>query len=128
MNKGKQVLTSPKLSPPIGPFSHAVRAEGFIYLSGQVGQDPATGKLVADDVERQTEQIFRNLAAVLETADKSFDDVVRVGVYLTNMANFSAMNAIYGKHFRSPYPARTAIGVAALPLGAVIEIDLIVKA
>jgi 2-iminobutanoate/2-iminopropanoate deaminase len=122
----KQAFISPKLSPPVGPFSHAARVGGFIHISGQAGQDPATGKLVADDVVRQTEQIFSNLAAALESAGKSFNDVVRAGVYLTNMADFGAMNTIYAKHFSSPYPARTTIGVAALPIGAAVEIDLIV--
>lgn len=123
----KQAITTPKLAPPAGPFSAAIRSGGFIFLSGQIGQVPATGMLVEGGVERQTDQIFSNLAAVLEGAGKSFDDVVRAGVYLTNMGDFSAMNAIYAKHFNRPFPARTTIGVAALPLGAAVEIDLVVK-
>lgn len=123
----KQAVVSDKLAPPAGPFSAAVRSNGFIYFSGQVGQDPATGKLVDGGVPEQTERIFANLALVLEAAGKSFADVVRAGVYLTDIASFAAMNAVYAKHFDAPYPARTTIGVAALPLGALVEIDLVVQ-
>jgi 2-iminobutanoate/2-iminopropanoate deaminase len=122
----KTAILSKKLAPPAGPFSQAIRANGLIYLSGQIGQDPATGRIVEGGIQSETEQVFRNLAAVLEAAGKTFVDVVRVGVYLTDMANFATMNAVYAKHFEAPYPARTTIGVAALPLGAVVEIDLVV--
>ena len=124
----KTAVTSPELAPPVGPFSQAVDAGGFIYFSGQVGQDPKTGKLVAGGIAGETERIFQNLSAVLEAAGKSFDDVVRAGVYLTSMSDYAALNGIYAKHFSQPFPARTVIGVAALPLGACVEIDLIVKA
>jgi 2-iminobutanoate/2-iminopropanoate deaminase len=126
--KSRTAITSPELTPPVGPFSQAVEASGFIYFSGQVGQDPATGKLVAGGIAAETERIFRNLSAVLKAAGRSFDDVVRAGVYLTNINDFAAMNGIYAKHFSQPFPARTTIGVAALPLGACVEIDLVVKA
>jgi 2-iminobutanoate/2-iminopropanoate deaminase len=124
----KTAITSPKLAPPAGPFSQAIEVGGFIYVSGQVGQDPATGKVVEGGIAGETERVFRNLAAVLEAAGKSFDHVARAGVYLTNMGDFGAMNGIYAKHFSQPFPARTTIAVAALPLGASVEIDLIVKA
>ena len=124
----KIAVTSPKLTPPIGPFSQAIRSDGFMYLSGQVGQDPTTGRLVTGGVVVETEQVLKNLAAVLEAAGKSFDDVVRAGVYLTSMSDFASMNAVYAKHFAQPYPARTTIAVAGLPLGACVEIDLVVKA
>ena len=124
----KTAITSPELSPPVGPFSQAVKVDGFIYLSGQVGQDPATGKVVEGGIEAETERVFQNIAALLKAAGRGFDDVVRVGVYLTNIGDFAAMNAIYARHFTQPYPARTTIGVAALPLGARVEIDLVVKA
>ena len=125
---GKTAVASPELTPPVGPFSQAVEAGGFIYLSGQVGQDPATGKLVAGGIAAETERIFRNLSAVLRAAGKGFDDVVRAGVYLTSMGDYAAVNGIYARHFSQPFPARTAICVAALPLGACVEIDLVVKA
>ncbi|HMK23390.1 MAG TPA: Rid family detoxifying hydrolase [Terriglobales bacterium] len=124
----KTAVTSPELTPPVGPFSQAIKVEGFIYFSGQVGQDPKTGKLVTGGISAETERVFQNLSAVLKAAGKGFDDVVRAGVYLTNMSDYVAVNAIYARHFSQPFPARTAIGVAALPLGACVEIDLVVKA
>jgi 2-iminobutanoate/2-iminopropanoate deaminase len=124
----RTAITSPELTPPVGPFSHAVEVGGFLYFSGQVGQDPATGKVVEGGIVAETERIFRNLLAVLKAAGRSFDDVARAGVYLTNMNDFAAMNGIYAKYFSQPFPARTTIAVAALPLGACVEIDLIVKA
>jgi 2-iminobutanoate/2-iminopropanoate deaminase len=124
----KTTITSPELAPPVGPFSQAVEAGGFIYFSGQVGQDPATGKLVEGGIAAETERVFENLSAVLKAAGRSFDDVVRAGVFLTSISDFAALNGIYARHFRQPYPARTTIGVAALPLGACVEMDLVVKA
>ena len=124
----KIAITSPDLSPPVGPFTQAIEVGGFLYLSGQVGQDPATGKVVEGGIAAETERIFQNLSAVLKAAGRSFDDVVRAGVYLTNMTDFAEMNGIYAKHFSQPFPARTTIGVAALPLEACVEIDLVVKA
>src|SRR5690242_18515229 len=124
----KIAITSPELSPPVGPFSQAIKIDGFIYFSGQVGQDPATGKVVEGGIVAETERVFRNLAAVLKAAGRSFDDVVRAGVFLTSMSDFAAMNSIYAKYFSQPFPARTTIGAAALPLGACVEIDLVVKA
>ena len=123
----KTAVTSPELTPPVGPFSQAIEVGGFLYFSGQVGQEPATGKVVEGGIAAETERVFRNLAAILEAAGRSFDDVVRAGVYLTNISDFVAMNGIYAKHFNQPFPARTTIGVAALPLGACVEIDLVVK-
>jgi 2-iminobutanoate/2-iminopropanoate deaminase len=124
----KIAISSQELAPPVGPFSQAVEVGGFLYFSGQVAQDPATGKLVEGGIVAETERLFQNLSAVLKAVGKSFDDVVRAGVFLTNMSDFAAMNSIYAKHFSQPFPARTTIGVAALPLGACVEIDLVVKA
>ena len=124
----KTAITSPELAPPVGPFSQAVDAGGFIYFSGQVGQDPATGKLVPGGITAETDRLFQNLSAVLKAAGKSFDDVVRAGVFLTSMSDFAAMNGIYAKYFSQPFPARTTIAAAELPLGACVEIDLVVKA
>jgi 2-iminobutanoate/2-iminopropanoate deaminase len=122
----RDVTTSDKLPVPVGPFSLAVRGGGLLFLSGQVAQDPATGKLIDGDAARQTDQILRNLATALEAAGKDLGDVLRVGVYLVDMSDFAAMNAVYGRYFTEPYPARTAIGVAALPLGAAVEMDVVV--
>lgn len=122
----RDATTSDKLPVPVGPFSLAVRGGGLLFLSGQVAQDPATGKLIDGDAARQTDQILRNLATALEAAGKDLGDVLRVGVYLVDMSDFAAMNAVYGRYFTKPYPARTAIGVAALPLGAAVEMDVVV--
>jgi len=124
----KTVIVSPELTPPVGPFSQAIEAGGFLYFSGQVAQDPTTGKVVEGGIVAETERVFQNLSAVLKAAGKSFDDVVRAGVFLTRISDFVAMNGVYAKYFSQPFPARTTIGVAALPLGACVEIDLVVKA
>src|SRR3954447_25515818 len=94
-----ETISSDQLSPPVGPFSPAVRSGGFIFLSGQVGQDPATGKVVAGGVEAEARQLFTNIATLLEAAGKSFGDVVRAGVYLTRMDDFGLVNAIYAEQF-----------------------------
>ncbi|GAB3201891.1 2-iminobutanoate/2-iminopropanoate deaminase [Pontibacter aydingkolensis] len=111
----------------VGPYSHAVEAGDFVYLSGQTPIYAATGKLVEGDIAAQTEQCFKNLFTVLAAAGLTPDDVVKVNVFLTDMANFSAMNAVYEKQFSAPYPARTTIGVASLPLGAQVELEMIAK-
>src|ERR1700704_1177538 len=124
----KTAITAPELAPPAGPFSQAIEVGGFLYFSGQVGQDPATGKVVEGGIVAETERVFRNLAAVLKAAGKNFDDVARAGVYLANMSDFGAMNGIYAKHFSHPFAARTPVAGTALPPGACVEIDLVVKA
>ncbi|MBC9784063.1 RidA family protein [Heliobacterium chlorum] len=111
----------------VGPYSHAVESGDLIFLSGQTPIDSETGKLVEGDITNQTEQCFKNLFNVLEAAGLTHDDVEKVNVFLTDMGNFAAMNAVYSKHFSSPYPARTTIGVAALPLGAQVEIEMIAR-
>ena len=109
----------------VGPYAHAVRARGLPYLSGQTPIDPATGALVAGDVEVQTHRVFANLAAVLAAAGAGLADGVKVNVYLTDMADFAAMNAGYADVFDEPYPARTTVAVAGLPLGARVEIEAV---
>jgi 2-iminobutanoate/2-iminopropanoate deaminase len=111
----------------VGPYSHAVEAGKLVYLSGQTPIDPHTGKLVDGDIAIQTMQCFKNLFNVLKAANLKPDNVVKVNVFLTNMKDFPAMNEIYKKHFIEPYPARTTIGVAALPLGAQVEIEMIAR-
>jgi len=124
----KTAIVSPELAPPVGPFSQAIEVDGFLYFSGQVAQDPATGKVVEGGIVAETERVFRNLSAILKAAGKSSDDVVRVGVFLISISDFVAMNGVYAKYFTQPFPARTTVAVAALPLGARVEIDLVVKA
>ena len=111
----------------VGPYSHAVETGNLLYLSGQTPIDAATGKLVEGDIAAQTKQCFVNLFAVLKAAGLTPDDVVKVNVFLTDMANFGAMNDVYKTQFSEPYPARTTIGVAALPLGAQVEIEMIAQ-
>jgi 2-iminobutanoate/2-iminopropanoate deaminase len=123
-----EAIRSETLSPPVGPFSPAIRSGDFLFFSGQVGQDPSTGKLVAGGVEAEARQLFRNLATLLEAAGKSFADVVKASVFLADMADFATFNAIYAEQFEPPYPARTTVAVAALPLGAALEIELLVRA
>lgn len=112
---------------PPGPFSLGVTAEPFIFLSGQIGLDPRTGKLVAGGIGEECRQIFRNIEAVLKAAGKSFDDVIKATVFLVDMKEWPAMNEIYAAQFKAPHPARTSIGVAALPMGARVEIEVIAR-
>jgi len=109
------------------PFSAGVHAGKTLFLSGQVGLDPATGALVRGGVAAETDQIFANIASVLAAAGKSLGDVVKTNVYLAHMDDYAAMNTAYARAFEAPYPARTCIGVAALPLGARVEIEAIVR-
>jgi 2-iminobutanoate/2-iminopropanoate deaminase len=109
------------------PYSPAVRSGDQVFLSGQTGIDPATGQLVDGGVAAQAEQIFKNLAAVLSAAGLSLGDVIKCNVYLIDIADFQAMNAVYARQFEQPYPARTTVAVAALPGGARIEIELVAR-
>ncbi len=112
----------------VGPYSHAISSGGFVFLSGQTPLDPATGRLVDGDVGAQTRQCLANLSAVLAGAGLDLGDVVEASVFLTDMGDFQAMNQAYAERFAEPYPARTTIGVAALPLGARVEIRLVARA
>ena len=109
----------------VGPYSHAVAAPPHLFLSGQTPLDGGTGTLVPGGIEAQTRQCLKNLFAVLGAAGLQPDDVVKCNVFLTDMADFDAMNRAYAEHFSAPYPARTTIGVAALPLGARVEIEMV---
>ena len=108
------------------PLSAGVRGPGVLYLSGQVALDPATGRFTGGDVAAQTERTLENIRALLASVGSSFDDVLRVGVFLTSMESFAAMNAVYARYFRTPYPARTTVAVRELPLGAAVEIEMTV--
>lgn len=112
----------------VGPYSHAVRHGNLLFVSGQTPIDPATGKVVDGGIAAQTRQVFTNLEAVLTAAGSSFADVIKVNVYLTDITNFAAVNAIYAENFTEPYPARTTIAAAGLPLGAAVEIELTAEA
>ena len=109
----------------IGPYSVGVWAGDLLYLSGQTPIDPATARLIDGDVQAQTHRVFDNLEGALRDAGLTMDDVIKCNVYLTDMANFAAMNAAYGARFAAPFPARTTVAVAGLPLGASVEIELV---
>ncbi len=109
----------------LGPYSQAVRAGDWVFLSGQIGLDPATGELVQGGAAAQAERALENLSAVLDEAGLSFADVVRTSIYLVDLNDFSAVNEIYAGCVSEPYPARVTVGVAALPKGALVEVDAV---
>ena len=111
----------------IGTYSQAIRAGNTVYLSGQIPLDPATGELVAGDMEAQVRRVFENLKALAAAAGSDLDHAVRVTVYLTDLQHFALVNRVMAEYFSQPYPARAAIGVAALPKGAAVEIDAILE-
>jgi len=121
----RTIIHSDHAPKAIGPYSQAVRSGNTLYLSGQTPLVPSTGELATGDISAQTQQVFENLKAVLTAAGASFDHVVRVGIYLTDLGNFAAVNEVMKRYFAEPYPARSTIGVAALPRGAAVEIDLV---
>lgn len=117
-----RTISTPDAPKAIGPYSQAVSADAFVFVSGQLGLDPKTGNLVSEDVRSQSEQALKNLSAILLAAGTDLDHVVSVDVFLTDMADFQKMNAVYETFFGNHRPARAAIGVAALPKGARVEI------
>lgn len=121
----KKIINTAKAPAAVGPYSQAVEMNGTLYVSGQIPINPETGKLVEGDITVQTEQVFRNISAILESAGYSFPDVVKSTCLLSNMADFKAMNEVYGKYYAVNQPARAAFAVRELPLGALIEIETI---
>ena len=122
----KRVVFASSAPSPVGPYSQAIVAGGFVFASGQIPLDPASGKLVEGDIEAQAARVLDNLSKVLEAAGSSLDHVVRASVYLADLADFPRVNAVYARYFTAdPKPARTTVQVAALPLGAQVEIDAI---
>ena len=120
----KKVISSPKAPAAVGPYSQAIEINGMLFVSGQLPTNPATGK-APEAIEEQTRQSLANAAAILEEAGYSFADVVKTTVLLTDIKDFAAMNAVYAEHFSGAYPARVCYQVAALPMGAKVEIDMI---
>ncbi len=118
----KQIIQTPDAPSAIGTYSQAVRVGDTVYLSGQIGLDPTTMQM-EEGIDAQIHRVFQNLRAVASAADSSFDDLVKLNVYLTDLANFAKVNEIMASYFRPPYPARAAVGVAALPRGALVEMD-----
>ncbi len=121
----REVIATKDAPQAIGPYSQAIKAGGFIFLSGQVALDPATGQVVEGDVAAQTERALKNLSAVLAAAGSSLAKAVKTTVYLKNMSDFAAMNEVYGRYFTQPAPARSTVEVAALPKNVLVEIDVV---
>jgi 2-iminobutanoate/2-iminopropanoate deaminase len=119
------VVTTAKAPKAVGPYVQGVKAHGFLFTAGQIGLDPATGKLVEGGIEAQTRRVLENLKAVVEAAGSSFTHAVKATVYLTDLNHFQAMNRIYATYFEGQSPARSTVGVAQLPLGALVEIELV---
>ena len=123
----RSVVHTDRAPKAIGPYSQAVRTGNTVYFSGQIPLDPGTGELVTGDITFQTRRVFENLKAVCEAAGGSLAQIVRVGIYLTDLGNFTAVNAVMAEYCQPPYPARSTIGVASLPRGAQVEIDAILQ-
>ncbi len=124
---GKQIISTANAPAAIGTYSQAVRAGNTIWVSGQIALDPATMTLVGGGIEAETRRVFDNLKAVVAAAGASLDEVVKVNVYLTDLAHFALVNKVMAEYFREPYPARAAVGVASLPRGAQVEVECIVS-
>jgi len=127
-NPMKQEVRTEKAPQAIGPYSQGIVANGFVFASGQIAFDPATGQLNMGSIEDQTRQVLKNLGAVLEAAGSSFDHVVKATVFLQDMNDFSRMNQVYAEFFKSPFPARAAVQVARLPRDVKVEIEAIALA
>jgi len=121
----KQTVSTAKAPKAIGSYEQAIKVGDFIYASGQIPIDPATGNLVAGDIKAQTERVLQNLKAILDDQHLTFANVVKSTVFLTNLADFATMNEVYAKYFTENYPARSTIQVSALPKGAMVEIEVI---
>ncbi len=124
----RAIVDAPGLGKALGPYSRAVWAGNILYLAGQLGIDPATNKLVEGGAGPETEQLMKGIVSVLGAAGLSMADVIKANVYLTDIADFAAMNKVYETFFEAPYPVRTTVGIAALPGGARVEIEVIAAA
>jgi 2-iminobutanoate/2-iminopropanoate deaminase len=121
----KTIITAPDAPKAVGPYSVAVRTGNLLFMSGQIPLDPATGQLVANDIETQTERVLQNITAVLAAAGATLANVVKSSVFMADLSMFQRMNAVYARYFNSEPPARSTYQVAALPLGALVEIECI---
>lgn len=121
----KDVVLTDRGPKPIGPYSQAIKTEGFLFASGQVALDPVTNEFVAGDIAKQTERVLENVKGILEAAGSNLHRVVKTTVFLKNMSDFSAMNEVYAKYFASAPPARSTVEVARLPKDALVEIEVI---
>ena len=121
----KEIIATSNAPKAVGPYSQAVKANGFLYISGQLPIVPATGEFVSSDVAEQAEQCVKNLIAILAEAGMTLDNVVKCTVFLTDIADFGRVNEVYAKYFKAPYPARSAFAITALPKGGLVEIEAI---
>ncbi len=126
MSTKKQVNTE-KAPSAIGPYSQAILTEGLLFASGQIPINPATGNIESDDVATQTEQVLKNIGAVLAECGLTYSDVLKTTVFLTDLNDFATVNGIYGEYFKQPYPARSCVQVGALPKAAKVEIEFVAK-
>jgi 2-iminobutanoate/2-iminopropanoate deaminase len=124
----RDVIATDEAPKAIGPYSQAIKANGFVFVSGQIPIDPATQQLIEGDVAVQTERVLKNLSAILKAAGSSLQNVVKAGVFLKNMSDFGAMNEVYGRYFADAPPARSTVEVARLPKDVLVEIDVIAAA
>ncbi|MGA2686855.1 MAG: RidA family protein [Candidatus Korobacteraceae bacterium] len=124
----REVIATDGAPKAIGPYSQAIKANGFVFVSGQIPLDPATQQLVDGDVAAQTERVLQNLSGILKAAGSSLERVVKAGVFLKNMSDFAAMNEVYGRYFTQSPPARATVEVARLPKDVLVEIDVIAVA
>ena len=124
----RQVISTDHGPKAIGPYSQAIKADGLVFLSGQIPLDPATQQLIAGDVAAQTERVLQNIAGILRAAGSSLPQVLKTTVFLKNMNDFAAMNEVYGRHFTADPPARSTVEVARLPKDVLVEIDVIALA
>jgi 2-iminobutanoate/2-iminopropanoate deaminase len=124
----KKVIATPEAPAAVGPYSQAIALGNLLFCAGQIPLDPATGELVSEDITAQTERVCQNISGVLKANDMTFTNVVKTTVFLTDLANFAAMNAVYSKYFREPFPARSTIQVAGLPRGSQVEIEVVAAA
>ena len=121
----KTIIKPAKAAAAVGPYNHAVRVGDFLFCAGQIPLDPATGNLIAGDVKAQTERVLQNVKIILEDQKLGFGNVIKTTVFLTNLADFAAMNEVYSKYFTTDFPARSTVQVSALPKGANVEIEVI---
>lgn len=121
----REVVESKDAPKPIGPYSQAIKAGGFVFCAGQIALDPATGQLAPGDIAAQTERVLKNLSAVLAAAGTDLDHAVKTTVFLKNISDFPAMNEVYGRYFKTAPPARSTVGAAALPRDALVEIEVV---
>jgi len=128
MSKTREIIHTERAPAAIGAYSQAVKAGDLVFISGQIPLDPATMELVDASFDAAAHQCFKNLAAVAEAAGCALDDALKVTIFLTDLANFAALNEVMAQYFAKPYPARAAVGVAALPKGAALEVEAVLAA